>query len=109
MFCQKCGAAVSGNYCCCCGARILDAASQFKKDMRTKKHDFVYAVQSPLGVAIARHCWEIADSVVWWHNRPFLDSQRLRPGAYEDLESLNKLAASLYVNTMLVLDARKRR
>lgn len=45
-FCKKCGAAVSGKYCSCCGTRVTDDFTDFRKAQRRMNREARDAAQA---------------------------------------------------------------
>ena len=40
MFCNNCGAVVTGKYCCCCGRKIRSAVDEFKLQKKNERQRF---------------------------------------------------------------------
>lgn len=70
MFCSKCGAAVTGKYCSCCGQKVrshkdevLLVEKKLKRefcDSCTKVNDSMFADNAPAMGHLAIACWEAA-------------------------------------------------
>lgn len=105
MFCRKCGAAVSGNYCCVCGERVRSAAEVFRRDVRRKKSALKTSVGAGIGAdcrCIKEHildsCWYAASNKYELQHAVWED--KVRPYAYERLQKTADLAHRLYLVLM---------
>ena len=64
MFCSKCGAAVTGNYCCVCGQKIrTPEAENFLRLCRAKR-EFTAYKGSLLDLKISQSAWGLAECTV---------------------------------------------
>lgn len=96
MFCTKCGAAVTGKYCSCCGQRVrspkeeLDLIEKRLKreftDACTKTKDGGYVDNTPAMGFLALACWDAA--VAKYKKTP--------SNATEFVESVNSLDRAKY-------------
>jgi hypothetical protein len=101
MYCSKCGAAVVGKFCCCCGKRVFDEFETFSKHYRKTKKDYENSFYQPgrgrKGLQdnhIATACWyacEIKYAPVLYRSH----DGGLVPGAYEILENVKNHAIAL--------------
>ena len=67
MYCKKCGAAVTGRFCCCCGERVRTNAEEIKRETRRlrnqfkdaciEKYDYPYVNYCHMAEA----CWNAAE------------------------------------------------
>ena len=63
MFCSKCGAAVTGNYCCVCGEKLRDPLAEFRLSERRRKAAFKGAAGGRTNLPlchVAEACWDAA-------------------------------------------------
>lgn len=98
MFCRKCGAAVSGNFCCVCGERVRSALEIFRLDERRKKTAFKKSVKADISgtlIHLADACWAAADRKCELH-RAVTGSGKVQPDAYDRLQKTADLARRLY-------------
>lgn len=49
MFCSKCGAAVTGNFCCVCGERVRSALEDFRREERRQRAIFKTSIGVDIG------------------------------------------------------------
>ena len=63
MYCSKCGAAVVGKYCSCCGAKIRPAAAELRLASNAERRRFKERhreIDSPWEFWLAEACWDVA-------------------------------------------------
>lgn len=62
MFCRKCGAAVNGKFCSCCGQRVLSDLEEFRKIERRMRREFIVACGSASGFQYDLDLTHLADA-----------------------------------------------
>ena len=64
MFCSKCGAAATGNYCCVCGQKIRTPDAENLLRLRRVSRKFTAFRGANLEWRISRAAWDLAECVV---------------------------------------------
>lgn len=75
MYCSKCGAPVTENYCTVCGKRIRSDIELFRAEERQKRNGFIRSRKDrPYSTHLAEMCWyaiagrtRLDDCVDWRH------------------------------------------
>lgn len=105
MFCSKCGSAVTGKYCCVCGARVLNPVEEFRKEQRKRKSDFkAHASYPAYGRFIAEACWAAAE-VKYDLTCGVVYCGMVLPDAYNRLQKADTFAHRLYEQIMISMDS----
>lgn len=96
MFCKKCGAAVSGKYCCVCGTRIRTQLEEYR--MAEKRAQRAFMFEKPFEGLFNQHlasaCWLMAGAKFTSHSVDCNGS--VAPDAYENLRKAENYARELY-------------
>ena len=106
MFCSKCGAAVTGNYCCVCGERVRSAAWIFRRKERQRRSIFKASTGAKVGtieIHIADACWHAAANK-YKLVAAVIDGDNIQPDAYDRLQKTEALARRLYMVLMEELE-----
>ena len=64
MYCRKCGAVVSGKFCCCCGAKIRSMAEELRLAEFAERRAFKNRHRKdcePWHFWLAEMCWNLAN------------------------------------------------
>lgn len=106
MFCSKCGAAVTGNFCCVCGERIRSALEDFRREERRQRAIFKASIGVDIGsvkVHIAQSCW-LAAANKCELERGVIGGGKIAADAYDRLQKTAALARRLYTVLMKELE-----
>lgn len=96
MFCKKCGAVVTGNYCCVCGERIRSEVDEFRLAERRKRAAFKNTLGIlPMAGRIASACWDAAS--LKYDLCGCSNGGLLCCDAYERLQKVDTLARKLFI------------
>lgn len=106
MYCSKCGAPVTENYCTVCGKRTRSEIELFRIEERRKRNGFIRSRKDrPYSTHIAEMCWyavagktRLEDCVDWMHDRVF-------PDARQCLTRVEELANRLYAKMEAELES----
>lgn len=101
MFCSKCGAAVNGKFCSCCGQRVRSSAEEYRLTERRLKREFVKA-HSGTGTAydlarmhLAEACWT-ASSLKHDRTRILCLDDYVPRSLFDGLETVRSYAEELF-------------
>ena len=102
MFCSKCGAVVTGNYCCVCGKRVLTQLEEYRKVERRAKKAFLDSIGTNdlLHMNLAFACWYVAEAKHAKNPCGRIEST-IKPEAYENLKRAESYARELYAEFLL--------
>lgn len=106
MFCSKCGAAVTGNYCCVCGERVRSAVEEFRREERRQRALFKASIgvdTESVKVHIANSCWHAAANKCELQ-RGVIGCGKIAADAYDRLQKTAALARRLYMVLMEELE-----
>lgn len=101
MFCSKCGAAVNGKFCSCCGQRIRSSLEEYHLAERRMKKEFENrcckngnARELHL-MNLASACW-LASSMKYDRSRGLLIGDYVPQSVYDNLQVVRDHAEKLY-------------
>lgn len=106
MYCSKCGAPVTENYCTVCGKRTRSEIELFRIEERRKRNGFIRSRKNrPYSTHIAEMCWyavagktRLEDCADWMHEGVF-------PDARKRLSRVEALANKLYAKMEAELES----
>lgn len=102
MFCRKCGAAVNGKFCSCCGQRVRSDLEEFRKIERKMKKEFFEACDSMSGVGyrddlhwLAEACWN-ASSARYGKSGGYIVGDHVPASVFDSLQDVRVHAEKLF-------------
>ena len=101
MNCRKCGAAVNGKFCSCCGQRVRSALEEYRLAEKRMERDFTNKC-SETGKARELHLMHLASA--WWkassmkydRSRILSIDDYVPKSVYDNLQTLRDHAEKLY-------------
>lgn len=102
MFCKKCGAAVNGKFCSCCGQRVRSALEEYHLAEKRMEREFINKC-SETGKArelhlmhLASACW-MASSMKYDRSRILHIEDYVPASVYDSLQTVRDHAEKLYL------------
>lgn len=101
MFCSKCGAAVNGKFCSCCGQRVRSGLEEYRLAEKRIKREFIKACSgtgvayNPARMHLAEACWT-ASSLKHDRTRILCIDDYVPKSLFDNLEVVRTYAEEIF-------------
>lgn len=102
MFCKKCGAAVNGKFCSCCGQRVRSDLEELRVIERRVKKEFIESCERVTGLGyrndlskLAEACW-YASNARYNKSNSYQVDDHIPASVFDSLQTVKIHAAMLF-------------